>query len=144
MAAMDAGAHKNNTPRTRLAMALLLLGGRAHSCCAIAICGTGCDTPQYGHKAAKSGRLPRQFVHCFKKAPPARTNKPEAEGVPRMYKEVGRFVYRAIQAPERRKRNLLEMCPAGLSKPQGRERMAALCRTKTWLSSFWLLAEARG
>jgi len=66
-----------------------------------------------------------------------------------MYKEFGRFVYPAIQAvacrriPCRRG-NLWQNFRAGLSKLRGRERMAALCRTKTWSSSFWLLAKARG
>jgi hypothetical protein len=66
MAAMDAGAHKNKTPHTRLAIALLLLCGGAQSGCAVASCGTGCDTPQYGHNGTKAARFPRQFVHCFK------------------------------------------------------------------------------
>ena len=68
MAAMDAGAHKNKTPHTKLAIALLLLRGALHSCCAATICGTGWDTPQYGHTGTKSAKLPWQFVHCFKQA----------------------------------------------------------------------------
>jgi len=66
-AAIDAGAKQRITPQIKLASALLLFcGGRPHSDCAIAICGTGCDTPQYGQSATKSAKFPRQFVHCFK------------------------------------------------------------------------------
>jgi hypothetical protein len=66
-----------------------------------------------------------------------------------MYMEIGRFVYHAIQpasgaAEHRAQDKSSENFRVALSKPQGRERMAALCRTKTWLSSFWLLARARG
>jgi len=65
---------------------------------AVATCGTGCDTPQYGHTGTKSARFPWQFVHCFKNVSPgtpwcASSTRP----APRMYMEIGRFVYHAIR-----------------------------------------------
>src|SRR5438094_7954552 len=66
-AAIDAGAKQRMTPQIKLASALLLCcGGTPHSDSAMAICGTGCATPQYGQTATKSAKFPRQFVHCFK------------------------------------------------------------------------------
>src|SRR5262245_30495809 len=66
MAAIEAGAHMNNTPQTRLAIALLLFCGTGQPLCGIPACGTGCVTPQYGHVSTKSARLPRQLVHAFR------------------------------------------------------------------------------
>jgi hypothetical protein len=130
---------------------LLVCGGAPHSGCAVAACGTGCDTPQYGHTGTKSARFAWQFVHCFKNVSPgAPWCGSSTRPAPKMYMEIGRFVYHPIQPASGAPRNTLpqnkssENIRVALSKPQGRERMAALCPTKTWSSSFWLLAKARG
>src|SRR5216684_7872517 len=115
-AAIEDGTKQRITPQIRLATALLLVcGGAPHSGCAVAACGTGCDTPQYGHTGTKSARFPWQFVHCFKNVSPgapwcASSTRP----APRMYMEIGRFVYHAIQpasgaAEHRGRTNLLKI-----------------------------------
>src|SRR5262245_60287138 len=67
MATIEAGAHINRTPHTRLAIALLLFCG---GCCQPpgekAAWGTGCATPQYGHVSTKSARFRRQLAHAFR------------------------------------------------------------------------------
>src|SRR5713101_3691436 len=78
-AAIEDGTKQRIMPQITLATALLLVcGGAPHSGCAVAACGTGCDTPQYGHTGTKSARFPWQFVHCFKNVSPARGAAPAA------------------------------------------------------------------
>src|SRR5262245_31315596 len=67
MAAIEAGAHINNTPQTRLAIALLLFcGAVGQPPCGTPGWATGWATPQYGHVSTKSARFPRQLVHAFR------------------------------------------------------------------------------